>query len=128
VKRGSDVHAIVAGIAAGGSALASSWVLRHTDFDTALRLFVALIPVPLFLWFIIAELRLVRRFDEFQRRVVLEALAIAFPAAIMVAVTVESLQKGGFVTSWTVGDVWPFMALVWLPALYYTHRRYQRGG
>jgi hypothetical protein len=107
--------------------MASSWLLRHVALPSAVRLLVAAIPAPVFLWFIVTELHLIRTFDEFQRRVVLEALAISFPVAILIAVTIDALQKGGFVAGWSVGDVWPFMALLFVPALLYTQRRYDRG-
>jgi hypothetical protein len=117
-------------LAAAIAAIAGSWlstcVVRHVDMAVGLRLLVAFLPAPLFLWFILAELDTLRQLDEFQRRVMLEGLAIAFPAVILGAVTIDGLQKGGFVTDWTVGDVWPFMALLWLPSLWLASRRYRR--
>ena len=100
---------ILAGIAAAGSALISSWILREATLAPALRLVIALAPGPFFLWFIFAELKWVRGLDEFHRRVVLDSLAMAFPASILVAVVVEGLQKGGFVMGWSIGAVWPFI-------------------
>jgi len=122
-----QTQTIVAAVVSGAAAIASSWLLRHTTLPMLVRLLVAALPAPLFLWFIMTELSWVRSLDEFHRRVILEALAIAFPVAILLAVTVDALQKGGFVAGWTVGDVWPFMALLFVPALFYTQRRYDRG-
>ena len=121
-------HTIIAAVLSGAAAVGSSWLLRHAELPSALRFLAAAAPAPVFLWFIVTELRWIRALDEFERRVVLEALAIAFPVAILLAVTVDALQKGGFVAGWSVGDVWPFMALLFLPALLYTQRRYDRGG
>jgi hypothetical protein len=118
---------IVAAVLAAATAIVSSWLLRHVELASAPRLFVAASPAPVFLWFVVTELRWVRTLDEFQRRIVLEALAIAFPVAILLAVSIDGLQKGGFVAGWSVGDVWPFMALLFVPALLYTQRRYDRG-
>jgi hypothetical protein len=117
-----------AGILAGLAALVSSWTLRNVSLPTEVRFLVALVPGPFFVWFILAELRALKRIDEFQRRVLLESLAIAFPAAITIAVVIDGLQKGGFVTGWSIGDVWPFLALTWLPALWIVDRRYPRDG
>ena len=117
-----------AGILTGLAALVSSWTLRNVALTTELRFLVALMPGPFFVWFILVELRALKRTDEFQRRVLLESLAIAFPAAITIAVVIDGLQKGGFVTGWSIGDVWPFMALTWLPALWIVDRRYPRDG
>jgi hypothetical protein len=117
---------ILAAAAAGLAAFASSWLLQHAELKTITRVLAALVPGPFFVWFVLEELRWVRRMDEFQRRVVLDSLAIAFPIAITIGVVIDGLQKGGFVSTWTVGDVWPFMALVWLPALWIAGRRYPR--
>jgi hypothetical protein len=115
-----------AGILTGLAALVSSWTLRNFSLTTELRFLVALLPGPFFVWFILVELRALKRCDEFQRRVLLESLAIAFPAAITIAVVIDGLQKGGFVTTWSIGEVWPFLALTWLPALWIADRRYPR--
>jgi hypothetical protein len=123
--RGSWVHPVVAGLLAAGSALLSSWLLREQDHGVAGRVALALLPAPFTALFIGAELRWIRGLDEFHRRVVLDSLAIAFPAAILLAIVVEGLQKAGFVTDWTLGDVWPWMALTWVPALWIAYRRFR---
>ena len=86
---------------------------------------ISLLPIPFFIAFIWVELRWIRAQDEFYRGVILESLAIAFPLAIVIGVVVEALQKAGVLTTLTVGDVWPFMALMWLPALWIARRRYR---
>ena len=124
-SRRSWLPAVVAGFLSGLTAALSGWLLRHVEIAGAARLAVGLLPVPFFIAFIIAELRWIRSADEFHRRVVLESLAIAFPAALVLAVAVEGLQKAGVVTDWTVGDVWPWMALLWVPAVWVSYRRYR---
>ena len=125
IHRISLAAVVAAGALAVVSALGSSFLLRHMPAGGPVRLMVALLPVPFFVGFIVAELRWVRQPDEFHRGVVLESLAIAFPAAILLAVTIEALQKAGYLVGWTVGDVWPFMALLWLPSLWLALRRYR---
>ena len=127
-RRSLQVGPIGSGILSGLTAVISSWVLRHVSLGTEVRLLVALLPAPFFVWFILAELRTLKRLDEFHRRVVLDSLAIAFPLAITIAVVIDGLQKGGFVATWSIGDLWPFLALVWLPALWIASRRYPRAG
>lgn len=102
-----------------------SFLLRRGLVEGPARVAAALLPVPFFVVFILAELRWVRESDEFHRNVLLESLAIAFPAAIVLAVVVEALQKAGLVTGWSIGDVWPWMALLWIPALWIALRRYR---
>src|SRR5688572_31629769 len=107
------------------SVILSRLLLAQGEFDAGGRLAAALLPVPFFIAFVFAELRWVRESDEFHRGVILHSLATAFPAAIVLAVVVDALQEGGFVTHWTIGDVWPFMAILWIPALWMSRRRYR---
>jgi hypothetical protein len=124
-KRVCDTGVVVAGVLSGASAVLARVLLGSTQLTPAMRVIVALIPVPFFLALIWFELRYVRSLDEFHRGVILESLAIAFPLAIVIGVVVESLQKAGLLMAWTIGDLWPFMALTWLPALWIARRRYK---
>jgi hypothetical protein len=68
---------------------------------------------------------MMRGLDELQRRIQLEALAIAFPAAMMLGMAVEYLQKAGFARGVEVGDVWPIMLLLYVPAILFARWRYR---
>lgn len=116
---------LLAAFGSAGSALLAGWILRQGEMPGGARLAVALLPAPFFILFVLAEVRLLGGADEFLRRVVLESLAIAFPIGILGAMTVEFLQRAGFLLEWTIGDVWPFMALVWLPSLAAAWWRYR---
>ncbi len=102
-----------------------SWLLESFDLARGIRLLAGLFPVPVFSLFIFAEIRLLRRLDEMHKRIQLEALAIAFPAAIVLGLAVEYLQKAGFLSGWDAGDVWPYMALLYFPAYLLARRRYR---
>lgn len=105
-------------------AITASWVLKNFDLGTVARLTVALLPVPAFILFILAEVQVLSRVDELQRRIQLEALAIAFPSAVVMGVALEYLQKAGFVTAWTIGDFWPLIGALYLPAYLIARWRY----
>ena len=107
------------------SVLAAKALLGTAQLAQGVRIAIALLPLPFFFAFIWAELRWIRHQDEFHRGVLLESLAIAFPMAIALAVVIESLQKAGLVPTLSVGDLWPWMALTWLPALWIAVRRYK---
>lgn len=104
-----------------------TWLLRSPDIAVGrgARLTVALVPVPIALWVIGEYVLLIRRSDEFLRRVTLESLAIAYPLALLIGMAVEYLQKGGFLLGADVGRVWPIQALLLLPAYLYAHWRYR---
>lgn len=105
--------------------LGVSWSLDHVALGRWARLALALVPVGLWSAAIILLVRAMRALDELQRRIHLEALAIAFPCALMLGMTVEYLQKAGFAPGLGVGEVWPAMALLYVPALAFAHWRYR---
>jgi len=116
------------GVLAGASAVTAilaNATLRHSDLPQAARLVVALLPVPFFFMFILAELHWIQGQDEFHRLVMLKSLAIAFPCAIAIGVTVEALQKAGLLVGLSIGDVWPLMALTWIPSIWLAARSYR---
>lgn len=102
-----------------------SWSLDRLPIASSGRLALALIPVALWGATIMALVRTMRRLDELQRRIHLEALAIAFPSAMMLGMAVEYAQKAGFARELGVGDVWPAMFLLYVPALAFAHWRYR---
>lgn len=107
------------------SVFAVSWALETRQLTDRPRLALALVPVVLAMWTIYEYVRLVRSADEFQKKVFLESLAIAFPIALLLGMTVEYLQKGGFMMGIDVGRLWPVQGLVWAVALIYAYRRYR---
>lgn len=105
----------------------STYLLRspNVTLTTGARLAVALTPVPLAVWLIAEYVRLMRTADEFVRRVMLEALAIGYPVALLIGMTIEYLQKGGFLPGVDVGRLWPVQGLVWIGAYGYARWRYR---
>jgi hypothetical protein len=95
------------------------------ELTPASRLALALTPTVLAAWLIIEYVKVMRRADEFARRVMLEALAIAYPVALLIGMTVEYLQKAGFLLDVNVGRLWPVLGLVWLVTYGYAWRRYR---
>jgi hypothetical protein len=104
---------------------ASSRLLEQQPMGSGARLALALLPLPFSLIMLAVYVRLVRQADEFQKRVFLESLAIAFPAAMILGMTFEYLQKAGFALWMDVGRLWPLMMLLWVPALFYAYWRYR---
>ena len=108
----------------------SIWLLKHAlvDAPTALRATVALLPVIPIVLAIRAVLRVVRAGDELQRRIDLEALAIAAVAVGLGCLTVSFLQAAGiFDLSRGQAMTWVFPALwvAYVLARVWTARRYQ---
>jgi len=89
-------------------------ILENTALAGPLRILVALVPVPFFVYFLLTEIRYMRNLDELQRRIQLEALAIAFPVVLLLLMTLGLLQVAGVAISqenWSYRHIW-FLALL----------------
>ncbi len=69
---------------------------------------------------------IVRRGDEFFRRMHLIALSIAFFAALLVISTLAWLVKAGFVDDPDLFIVWGLLLVIWVIALLATKRHFER--
>jgi hypothetical protein len=76
---------------------AAAAVLKAVDLSAPARVAVTLIPLIAFLWFLLVEVRLVRGLDELERRIQLEALALAYPTAIVLFLVFGLLDRAGFI-------------------------------
>jgi len=91
------------------------------------RLAIALIPIvpfAAFIWKFIASLR---EADELERRIQLEALAIAFPVAIVLLMVLALVQLAVPLNpdDWSYRHVWYFLPIFWLGSLSIARRRYR---
>ncbi len=94
---------------------------------TWLRVAAALLPVlptAVFLWFVVSA---VRGLDELHRRVHLEALAIAYPLAILLLVTLGFLQLAIDLSpeNWSYRHVWAYLPIFYCLGLVIAWRRYR---
>ena len=88
-------------------------LLENIALAGPLRIVVAMLPVPFFVFFLLTEVRYMRNLDELQRRIQLEALAIAFPVVLLLLMTLGLLQVAGVAISqedWSYRHIW-FIAL-----------------
>lgn len=85
---------------------------------------VPTLPTALFLWVVISAMR---SLDELQRRVHLEALAIAYPLAILLLVTLGFLQLAIDLPAedWGYRHIWPFLPCFYLIGLCIAWKRYR---
>ena len=82
------------------------------------------IPAALFLFYFIAGMK---ELDELQRRIQLEALAFAYPLALLMLITLGLLE---FVVQlnpndWSYRHVWQYLVLFYLIGLIMAKRRYE---
>lgn len=102
-------------------------VLERYDLPTAGRIGVAVSPVIPFIGFLACVIAHVRGADELHRRVNLEALAIAFPAAIVLLMVLGLLQLAIPLgpPRFHLRDLWPTLPLLYFASLAIAWRRYQ---
>lgn len=91
------------------------------------RLAVALIPIVPFVAFIWKFISSMRQADELERRIQLEALAIAFPLATVLLMILALVQLAMPLNpdDWSYRHVWYFLPIFWLGGLSIARRRYQ---
>lgn len=128
--RGGPNNALRTALIAAG-AFAVTYIGALTTSGTALpigvKAAISLAAIAGFIGFVIAELQLIRRLDELQRRIQLEALAFAFPVSVGLLMLLGLFER--FMTL-PVGDlsyrhVWPLMVLAYFVGLALARWRYQ---
>ena len=118
---------LMIGIAAYAVVLVVSlMILNNASPEAVWRPVVALLPMLPAVLVIVAVVRNLRRIDELQQRIQLEALAIAFMGTAFLTFGYGFLENVGFPhLSWFA--VWPIMAVLWLVGLFIARRRYGGG-
>lgn len=90
----------------------------------ALRILVAMIPLPAIIWMAYAEMRRLRRRDELRQRVEVEAMTIAFSVSLCVIVMLTFLELFGALKT-TIPVAGLIMCLCWLGAQIWVRLRYR---
>ena len=103
------------------------WLLKYAELATWARVAIALAPVPFFSLFLALFIRGLRRMDELQRRIHLEALAFAYPLAMLLLMTLALLQRAIELPpeDWSYAHVWFYLPLFYFLGLAIAARRYQ---
>ena len=101
-------------------------LLELPNLPPALRIAIALVPLPPFLWLLAAFIRDVRQADELERRIHLEALAVAFPLTLVLIVTLALLQIAVPLSpeDWSYRHIWPLLYVFYLAGLTHARRQY----
>jgi len=119
--------ALLAAIA--GSLFSTSFVsvflLHRVEPGTTASLVSALLPLPFFIANFVVAFRLLRQCDEMQRRIQLEALAVAYPVVMIGVITLFMVRKAGFHVNFDLADLFMVMAFLYAVALFFSSRRYR---
>jgi hypothetical protein len=107
--------------------LLTRWLLDNDQLPDGLRIVVALAPMVPFAFFLGFMLAGIRSMDELHRRIQLEALAIAFPLAILFFMMLGLLELAIPLSSedWSYRHTWSYLPLFYFIGLSIASRRYQ---
>ena len=67
-------------------------LLEDESLQTSTRVLVALLPIPFFILLLVVFIRGIISMDELQKRIQLEALALAFPVTVLILTTLGLVQ------------------------------------
>ncbi|MFQ5778714.1 MAG: hypothetical protein ACE5IP_11975 [Terriglobia bacterium] len=104
----TSIKPVYGALVAAASLLGATAALKLFDLSAPFRLLIALVPVPAYVFFILTQVRAVRRLDELQQRIQLEALVIAFPTTFVGILTTWLLYTAGFLPGLDFSDAVTF--------------------
>jgi len=106
-------------------ALARGLLMMDVE-PAALRVGVALMPVPFFVWWLWTWMSGVAQLDELERRIELEALAFAFPLAVILLMTLGLLDIAVALNpdDFSLRHIWAMMPVLYYVGLWRARRRY----
>ena len=101
-------------------------LLENSTAPAAVRVAIALAPIPAFAGFLWLVIKGVRSADEFERRIHLEALAVAYPLAMLLLMILALLQRAIELKfeDWSYAHVWYYLPLFYFLGLWMARRRY----
>jgi hypothetical protein len=115
-----------------GALWASVWGisrgLLEMDLDNRwLRIAIALTPIPFFVRFLWMWMKGVGTMDELERRIQLEALALAFPlmAVLLMTLGLLDIAVGLNPDDFSIRNVWLMMPMLYYFSLWRAKRRYE---
>jgi hypothetical protein len=93
----------------------------------AARIAIALLPTPFFVYYLWTWMKGVSEMDELERRIELEALGFAFPAAVVLLMTIGLLDIAVTLdpSDFSLRHTWLMLPLLYYIGLWRAQRRYR---
>ncbi len=115
------------GLGAGLTAAAATVLFVLLKLPLPVRMALVILPLIPSVGYIFCVVRMLRRVDELQRRIQLEAIGFAFAATVIVAMAVDLLEQAKIVPAihWGWTGLWTAMALLWAAGNVMANRRYR---
>lgn len=102
-------------------------LLKQNDLSQTVRVTLALLPIGPFAWMLWKFISGITSLDELQKKIQLEALAIAYPVMMVFLMTLGLLDIAiGFsYENFGLKHLWYYMPLFYFLGLFVATRRYQ---
>ena len=106
--------------------LLSRGLLEMIAGPAAIRVAIALLPLPFFIFYLWTWFKGAAAMDELQRRIELEALGFAFPAAIVVLMTIGLIDLAITLPGddFSLRQIWLMLPVLYYVGLWRAQRRY----
>src|SRR5688500_2001601 len=126
-KRVCGARLLMRGLLWAAISVVARGLLETAIEPRSLRIAIALLPVPFFVWWLWTWMKGVGQMDELERRIELEALAFAFPIAVVLLMTLGLLDLATPLNpdDWSMRHVWAIMPALYYMGLWRAKRRYQ---
>jgi len=98
----------------------------NPELERGIRMLLAFTPTPVFALFLWSFVQGIRSSDELERRIQLEALAVAFPLGVLLLTTLGLMQRAVELKfeDWSYNHVSPFFGFFYLIGILLARRRY----
>ena len=102
-------------------------VLEAADLSSTTRIVVALIPAIPFAFFLWLFITNIGQMDEMERKIQLEAMAFAFPMAVLLLMVLGLLQLAMPLSpdDWSYRHVWSFLPIFYFAGVALAWRKYK---
>lgn len=102
-------------------------LLKQSELSESLRVIFALLPIGPFAWMLWNFIKGAASLDELQRKIQLEALAIAYPVMMVFIMTIGLLDiaVGLSYENFGLKHLWYYMPMFYFLGLFIATRRYQ---
>ena len=122
----SDNPFIIIGLLWLVAYFAARGFLERSDLERGVRITIALAPIPIFAWFLARFIGAIRTLDELERRIHLEAMAVAFPLGILLLQTLALMQRAVELKfeDWSYAHVWIYLPIFYFLSLGFVRKRY----
>src|SRR5262245_38665255 len=119
-----DPHVIAVSLVFAAVMIGAAWAAKGFEKGSASRIALGAVQTVATAAVIVMSMWSLRRLDELQQRIQLQALAIAFAGTGIVVTGYRWLEMAGLPEVDWGTFTWPLMAFLWAAGFLYSNRRY----